>query len=136
MFSKSWAAAVWAWSTEAEDPRLERNVALKFLPPETTRDSEARERFMQEAQAASALDHPNICTIYDVDATPEGRLFIAMAYYDGETLKERIARGRLTVDEALDLAVQMAGGLDKAHAAGIVHRDIKPANVMVTRTAW
>jgi len=116
------------------DLRLDRHVALKFLPPETSRDSEARERLTQEAKAASALDHPNICTIHEIDATPEGQLFIAMAYYDGETLKKRIARGDLSVDESLDIAIQMARGLAEAHAAGILHRDIKPANVMLTKS--
>jgi hypothetical protein len=120
---------------KAEDTRLKRIVALKFLPPELTRDEEARERFIQEAQAASALDHPNICTIYDVDSTEPGdagQQFIAMAYYDGETLKSRLVRGPLPVAEAVDIAVQIARGLDKAHQAGIIHRDIKPANVMIT----
>ncbi|HYN07316.1 MAG TPA: protein kinase [Vicinamibacterales bacterium] len=117
---------------QAEDSRLKRTVALKFLPPELTRDEAARERFIQEAQAASALDHPNICAIYDVDAVDE-QLFIAMAYYEGETLRDRIARGPLSVPEALDFALQIARGLDHAHHAGIVHRDIKPANVIVTR---
>jgi dienelactone hydrolase len=116
------------------DLRLDRHVALKFLPPETSLDTEARDRLTQEAKAASALDHPNICTIHDIDATPEGRLFIAMAYYDGETLKKRIAGGHLAIDEALDLAIQIARGLAEAHAAGIVHRDIKPANVMLTKS--
>ncbi len=116
------------------DLRLDRHVALKFLPPETSRDSEARERLTQEAKAASALDHPNICTIHDIDATPEGQLFIAMAYYDGETLKKRIARGHLAIDEALDIAIQVAQGLAEAHAAGILHRDIKPANVMLSKS--
>ena len=116
----------------AEDTRLKRTVALKFLPPELTRDDSARERFIQEAQAASLLDHPNICTIYDVDAEPDGRLFIAMACYEGETLRARLSRGPLAVAEALDIARQIARGLEKAHQAGIVHRDIKPANVMVT----
>jgi serine/threonine protein kinase/formylglycine-generating enzyme required for sulfatase activity/dienelactone hydrolase len=115
------------------DLRLDRHVALKFLPPELSRDSDARERLTQEAKAASALDHPNLCTIHDIDATPEGQLFIAMAYYDGETLKKRIARGPLSTVEALDVAIQMAQGLVEAHAAGIVHRDIKPANVMLTK---
>ena len=115
----------------AEDTRLKRLVALKFLPPELTRDPEARERFVQEAQAASALDHPNICTIYEIDSADE-QLFIAMAYCDGETLKRRLQRGALSVGEALDLAIQTARGLDKAHHAGIVHRDIKPANLMIT----
>lgn len=116
------------------DLRLDRHVALKFLPPETSRDSEARERLTQEAKAASALDHPNICTIHEIDATPEGQLFIAMAYYDGETLKKRIARGDLSVDESLDISIQVARGLAEAHAAGILHRDIKPANVMLTKS--
>ncbi len=118
---------------KALDTKLNRHVALKFLPPELTRDDEARERFVQEAQAASALDHPNICTIHEIDSTPEGQMFIAMAFYDGETLKKRIGRGPLPVDEALDIAIQVAQGLTQAHAAGIVHRDIKPANVMVTK---
>src|SRR5687768_14657863 len=82
------------------DLRLDRHVALKFLPPELSRDDDARVRLTQEAKAASALDHPNICTIHEIDATPEGQLFIAMAFYDGETLKKRIARGAITVDEA------------------------------------
>ena len=118
---------------DAEDTRLKRRVALKFLPPELTRDDESRQRFMQEAQAASALDHPHICTIYEIDSAPDGQLFIAMAFYDGETLLKRLQRGPLPVDEAVDIAVQIAQGLAKAHEAGIVHRDIKPANVMVTK---
>jgi formylglycine-generating enzyme required for sulfatase activity/dienelactone hydrolase len=117
---------------KALDTKLNRHVALKFLPPELTRDDDARQRFMQEAQAASALDHPNICTIHEIDAAPDGQLFIAMAFYDGETLKARIARGPLPVKEALDLAIQIGQGLAKAHANGIVHRDVKPANLMVT----
>src|SRR5262245_17311247 len=122
---------------KAEDTRLKRTVALKFLPTELTRDDDARQRFIQEAQAASALDHPNICTIYEVDScaiegSSETQLFIAMAYYDGVTLKDRIARGRLDVREAIDVALQIARGLDHAHHARIIHRDIKPANVMIT----
>jgi len=117
---------------KALDTRLDRAVALKFLPAELTRDDEARTRFIQEARAASALDHPNICTIHEVDSTPEGQMFIAMAFYDGETLKRRIDRGPLPIDEALDIATQIAQGLTKAHSAGIVHRDIKPANIMLT----
>src|SRR5688572_21448989 len=115
------------------DLRLDRHVALKFLPPELSRDTDARDRLTQEAKAASALDHPNLCTIHEIDSTPEGQLFIAMAYYDGETLKKRIAGGPLSVAEALDIAIQMAQGLAEAHAAGIVHRDIKPANVMLMK---
>ena len=118
---------------KAEDTRLKRPVALKFLPPELTRDDEARQRFMQEARAASALDHPNICTIYEIDSTPEGQLYIAMAYYEGESLKRRLERTPLAVDEAVDIALQIARGLTKAHQAGIIHRDVKPANVMVTK---
>ena len=117
----------------AEDTHLKRTVVLKFLAPELTRDTEARDRFMHEAEAASALDHPNICTIYDVDSGADGQLFIAMAYYDGETLKARLARGPLAIADALEIAVQIARGLEKAHRAGIVHRDIKPANLMITR---
>jgi len=116
----------------AEDTKLGRVVALKFLPPELTRDSDAKGRFMQEARAASALDHPNICTIYSIDETSDGRLFISMAFYEGETLKRRIARGPLAIDEAVRIAAQIGEGLSKAHAAGIVHRDIKSANVMLT----
>ena len=111
---------------------LDRHVALKLLPPELTRDDDARERFVLEAKAASALDHPNICTIYDIDETPDGQMFIAMGHYEGETLKKRIERGPLQVEDALDIAVQVTQGLLKAHASGIVHRDIKPANVIVT----
>ena len=117
---------------KALDTKLNRHVALKFLPPELTRDDDARERFIREAQAASALDHPNICTIYEIDSTPDEQLFIAMGFYEGETLKQRIAKGPLPIDEALDIAIQMGQGLAKAHASGIVHRDIKPANVIVT----
>jgi len=117
---------------KARDLKLKRTVALKFLPPDLTRDEDARERFVHEAQAASALDHTNICTIYEIDETEEGQTFIAMAYYPGETLKKKIARGPLLLDEALDYAVQVAQGLERAHEQGIVHRDIKPANVMVT----
>jgi non-specific serine/threonine protein kinase len=117
---------------KAEDIKLKRLVALKFLPPDLTRDDEAKERFVHEAQAASALDHPNICTIYEIDETEDGQLFIAMAYYKGETLKKKIDRGPLPLDEALNLAIQVVQGLERAHEAGIIHRDIKPANIMIT----
>ena len=117
---------------KAEDIRLRRPVALKFLPPNLVQDKEARERFVREAQAASALDHPNICTIYEIDETREGQMFIAMAYYGGESLKERISRGPLGIEDALDFAVQAAEGLARAHEAGMVHRDIKPANILIT----
>ena len=117
---------------KAEDTKLKRTVALKFLPPDLTRDEDAKQRFIHEAQTASALDHSNICAIHEIGETEEGQMFIAMAYYEGETLKKKIERGALPVDEALDLALQIAGGLSKAHEKGIIHRDIKPANVMVT----
>ena len=116
----------------AEDTKLGREVALKFLPKAMSHDSDARKRFMREARAASALDHPNICTIHEIDKTPNGQLFIAMAYYGGETLKKKIDRGPLPVDEAIRICGEVAGGLERAHEAGIIHRDIKPANVMVT----
>ena len=116
----------------AQDPRLKRLVAIKLLPPDLTRDETAKARFLQEAQAASALDHLNICTIFEINETVDGQLYLVMAYYEGETLEERIDRGKLTVDEAVDITTQVGHGLSKAHAAGIVHRDIKPANLMVT----
>src|SRR5829696_6036274 len=117
---------------KAEDTRLSRIVALKFLPPELTRDPEAKERFMQEARTASSLDHPNLCTILEVGETPGGRLYLAMPCYDGETLRRKIERGPLPVGEAAEIAEQVARGLAKAHRSGIVHRDIKPANLVVT----
>jgi serine/threonine protein kinase/Tfp pilus assembly protein PilF len=116
----------------AEDIKLQRTVALKFLPPEFTRDPSAKERFIHEARAASALDHPNICTIYETDETEDGQVFICMAYYKGEELKERIESGQIDLDEAVDITVQIAKGLDKAHKQDIVHRDIKPANILMT----
>jgi tRNA A-37 threonylcarbamoyl transferase component Bud32 len=119
----------------AEDERLKRSVAIKVLPPELTRDREAKARFVLEAQAASALDHPNICTIYEIDETPDGQMFLALAYYPGETLKRKIERGPMKLDDALDYGIQIAQALKKAHEHGIVHRDIKPANVLVTGDA-
>ena len=120
---------------KAQDTRLKRLVALKLLPPELTRDETAKQRFLQEAQAASALDHPNICTIHEINETPDGQLYLVMAYYEGETLKEKIERGPLALDEALDIAIQVGQGLAEAHTAGVVHRDIKPANVMLPKGA-
>ena len=116
----------------AEDTRLGRTVALKLLPLELARDPIAKARFFQETRAASALEHPNICTVYDAGETDDGRLWLAMPCYDGETLRSRLARGPLPVDEAVDVARQIARGLAKAHKQGIVHRDIKPANLMLT----
>jgi tetratricopeptide (TPR) repeat protein len=116
----------------ARDTKLGRRVALKFLPPQWSHDESAKQRFIREAQAASATDHPNICTIHDIASTDDGQLFIVMAHYDGETLKSRLERGRLTVDEAVEIAAQVAEGLAKAHNQGVVHRDIKPGNLMLT----
>jgi tetratricopeptide (TPR) repeat protein/tRNA A-37 threonylcarbamoyl transferase component Bud32 len=115
---------------KARDQRLGRFVALKFLHPSITADDQTK-RFILEAQAASALEHPNICTIYEIDETSDGQMFIAMAFYGGETIQKKLTRGPLAVDEALDVARQAARGLAKAHESGIVHRDINPANVMV-----
>jgi serine/threonine-protein kinase len=117
---------------KAEDTKLQRIVALKFLSPALTSDPDAKRSFINEAQAASALDHPNICTIYEIDETREGQVFISMAYYQGETLKKKIERGPTSLREALHLIRQIGAGLAKAHEKGIVHRDIKPANLMVT----
>ena len=116
----------------AHDPRLDRRVAIKLLPPDLTRDETAKQRFLQEAKAASALDHPNISTIFEINETPDGQLYLVMAHYEGETLEQRMGRGPLEVADALDIATQLGQGLAKAHAVGIVHRDIKPANLMVT----
>ena len=116
----------------AHDPRLQRRVAIKLLPPDLTRDEMAKQRFLQEAQAASALDHPNICAIHEINETDDGQLYLVMAHYEGETLQERIERGPLALDDAIDIATQVGTGLAEAHGAGIVHRDIKPANLFVT----
>ncbi|UCF04539.1 MAG: protein kinase [bacterium] len=118
---------------KAEDTKLGRTVALKFLHADLTRDGEAKERFIQEAQAASALDHPNICTIYEIDEVDVKQMFIAMAYYEGETLKERITRGPMKIEDSTEIAIQIADALSRAHESDIIHRDIKPANIMVTK---
>ena len=116
---------------KAEDTKLKRTVALKFLPPELIRNPEAKERFFREAQAASALDHPNICTIHEIDEA-NGQTFIAMACIDGPDLKEKVQAGPLKLDETLDIAIQIACGLQAAHEKGIYHRDLKSGNVMIT----
>ena len=115
---------------KAEDTRLQRTVALKFLPPELTRDPQAKSRLIQEARAAAALDHPNICPVYEIGEA-EGTMFIAMPCVIGRSLKEAIAAGPLSIDDAMDIAWQVAEGLRGAHEKGIIHRDIKPANIML-----
>ncbi len=116
----------------AEDTKLRRIVALKFLPPEFTRDAEVKERFIHEAQTASSLDHPNICAVHEIDETDDGRTFICMACYAGETVREKIGKGPIPLEEAIKIGRQIAQGLAVAHDKGVVHRDIKPANIILT----
>jgi serine/threonine protein kinase/tetratricopeptide (TPR) repeat protein len=115
---------------KAEDTKLKRNVALKFLPQDLTRDPEANARFILEAQAASALDHQNICTIHEINETKKGQTYIVMAFYEGQTLKQLIQDRPLKIDESIRIITQIAEGLSNAHRKGIIHRDIKPANVI------
>lgn len=117
---------------KAKDTRLDRCVALKCLPPHLTVNNQNRERFLNEAKAVSRLDHANICTLYDIGETNDNQLYIAMPFYDGYTLEQRIRNGPLPADDAIAICVQICQGLQAAHASGIVHRDIKPANVIVT----
>ncbi|MCZ6703391.1 MAG: serine/threonine-protein kinase, partial [Ignavibacteria bacterium] len=117
---------------KAEDTKLHRTVALKFLPSSLTSDKNAKDRFIREARATSALDHPNICTIHEINETEDGQMFISMAYYDGMILTKKIEKSTIPIKEVINITIQIASGLAKAHQRGIVHRDIKPANIVVT----
>ena len=116
---------------KAEDTKLKRQVALKFLRSDVLEDEEHKERFLREAQAAAALDHPNVCTVYEIDEV-DGQTFLSMAFLEGQTVKDKLKERPLKLDEALDIAIQTARGLQAAHEKGVVHRDIKGANLMVT----
>jgi len=118
---------------KAQDLQLERFVALKFLPQDLALSETDRERFLREARSASALDHPNIGVIHGIDQTDDGRMFIVMAYYEGQTLSQKLSGGPLSLRQAMDWACQIASGLAAAHARNIVHRDIKPGNIIITK---
>ncbi|MDH3216159.1 MAG: protein kinase [Candidatus Krumholzibacteria bacterium] len=118
---------------KAEDTRLDRSVALKFLPSSLATNDAAKKRFIREAKAASSLEHPNICAVYDIAETDDGQMFIAMPHYGGASLQEKIAKGPLEIGEVTDIVLQLASGLAKAHEQGIVHRDVKPGNIFVTK---
>ena len=117
---------------KAQDERLNRCVALKFLPPHLGTREDAKRRFLTEARAAARLDHPNICTIHEIGETSDGQFFISMPLYEGETLQQRLERtGALSFADAANIALQIAAGLAKAHEQGIVHRDVKPSNIIL-----
>ncbi|MEO1366996.1 MAG: serine/threonine-protein kinase, partial [Acidobacteriota bacterium] len=116
----------------AVNTKDDREVALKFLPFELKEDPAARKRFIDEAQAASSLDHPNICAVYEIGESEDGRMYAALEYHEGETLKRRLEKGPLPVDQAIDIARQIAAGLAGAHSTGLAHRDLVPANVLVS----
>ncbi|MBI3112193.1 MAG: protein kinase [Ignavibacteriales bacterium] len=117
---------------KAQDTKLDRLVALKFLPPHLAADEQDKKRFIHEAKAASSLDHPNICNVHEIDETPDGQVFLVMAIYEGTLLNRKIEKGPLKIDEAVDVAIQAAEGLQAAHEKGIVHRDVKSSNIMIT----
>ena len=118
---------------KAQDTKLDRFVALKFLPLDMTASEQEKQRFIHEAKAASGLQHNNICTIHEINETDDGQMFICMDYYEGETLQEIVSKGWLSEDSVLDIAIQVAQGLAKAHEHDVVHRDLKPANIMMTK---
>jgi serine/threonine protein kinase len=117
---------------KAQDLKLDRFVALKFLPPYLSTSEDEKERFIHEAKAASALQHYNICAIYEIDETSDNQLFIVMDYHEGETLKKKIETKPLKIEEAIEIALQVAEGLQKTHQKGLIHCDIKPANIFIT----
>jgi serine/threonine-protein kinase len=127
------AAGAWVSFSKSRISNLTVLLLLNFLPPHLTSSEEEKQRFIHEAKAASTLDHNNICAIHEIDETDDGQLFISMAYYEGETLKLKIENGRLKIDEIIDVTIQIAKGLKKAHDNDIIHRDIKPLNIIVTK---